>query len=74
MEPSPDLESDHGEEEVWWSWRVRLKDIDELIRGLEALAALSCYCNDRFLNAEGVLDVEDAKEAYVTGWKSESHL
>jgi hypothetical protein len=60
-------EDDGDEEEAWWHWKVRFRDVDELIGGLETMDALPVFCNEEFVGRGGVFDVEGARKAFVGG-------
>jgi hypothetical protein len=73
-EPSSDVEEidedDGDEEEVWWHWKVRFWDVDELIGSLETMDALPVFCSEKFVGRGGIFDVEGAREAFVGGDES----
>jgi hypothetical protein len=73
-EPSSDVEEiaedDGDEEEVWWHWKVRFWDVDELIGSLETMDALPVFCNEEFVGHGGIFDVEEASKAFVGGDRS----
>jgi hypothetical protein len=71
QEPSSNVEEipedDDDEEEVWWHWKVRFWDVDELIGSLETMDALPVFCNEKFVGQDGIFDVERARKAFVGG-------
>jgi hypothetical protein len=58
-------EDDGDEEEVWWHWKVRFWDVDELIGSLETMDPLPVFCNEKFVGQGGIFDVERASKAFV---------
>lgn len=66
-----DEEDENEDKEIWWSWRVRFAEVDELIGGLETLEALPKYCSDQFLGDDGIFVPRRATEAYANGWKTQ---
>lgn len=62
-DPEEDVEDDGSEEEIWWHWNVRFQDIDELLGSLETMDALPVFCDQKFVDPDGIFDVTKARKA-----------